>query len=148
MSAEKNKALVRRFVQEVQNEHKLDRVAEFMDVHMIDHFYDSQGLPQPENTVEAFKKFYSGMLASFPDLKGDIHDMIAEGDKVVTYKTFRGTHKGEFRGIPATGRQISVDVIDIFRVANGKLVEHWLVADWMALMQQIGALPGSGAPAR
>ncbi len=80
------------------------------------------------------------MLSAFPDLKAVIHDQVAEGDKVVTYKTFHGTHKGEFREIPPTGKKISVDVIDIFRIANGKMVEHWTVIDWMGLMQQLGVV--------
>ncbi|RMD87900.1 MAG: ester cyclase [Calditrichaeota bacterium] len=136
----KKKSLIRRFVQEVQNQHELQRVGEFMDTQMIDHFYDAQGMPQPNDAVEAFKKFYSGMLAAFPDLTVTIHDIITEGEKVVTYKTFHGTHQGTFKGFPPSGRKISVDVIDIFRLENGKFVEHWAVVDWMSLMQQIGAI--------
>ena len=138
MSMEQNKAIIHRFLQEVQNNHNLNIVDELMSPYMIDHFYERQGLPQPENAVEAFKKFYSGMLSSFPDLQVVVHELIAEGDKVCTYKTFKGTHLGEFRGKEPTGKPISVDVIDIFRIENAKMVEHWVVADWMSLMQQIG----------
>ncbi len=141
MTAEQNKAIIERFVEEVQNGHNLDMVEEVMSPGMIDHFYEGQGLPHPPNAVEAFKQFYTGMLQAFPDLQVVVHDMIAEGDRVFTYKSFQGTHQGEFKGIPATGRRISVDVMDVFRLANGKMVEHWVVADWMGLLQQIGALP-------
>jgi steroid delta-isomerase-like uncharacterized protein len=144
MSVEENKAIVRRFLEEVQSQHNLDIVGELMDPNMIDHYYDAQGLQQPKNAVEGFKKFFSGMLAAFPDIKAVIHDQVAEGDKVVTHKTFHGTHKGEFRGIPPTGKKASVDVIDIFRIADGKMVEHWAVIDWMGLMQQLGVVPKSG----
>ncbi len=137
MLAEQNKNIVHRFIEEVQNQHNLDIVEEFIDVKMKDHFYTSQGMPQPPNSVEAFKTFYSGMLKSFPDLKVKINDIIAENDKVVTYKTFYGTHKGEFKGIQPTNKNISVDVIDIFRIDGGKFVEHWAVIDWAALMKQI-----------
>ncbi len=68
-----------------------------------------------------------------------IHTIIAEDDKVCTYKTFHGTHLGDFRGIPPTGNKISVDVMDLFRLSDGKMVEHWVVADWAGMMQQIGA---------
>ncbi len=139
MSIEQNKAIIRRFLKEVQNGHNLNVVDELISPEMIDHFYDAQGLPQPPNAVEAFKQFYSGMLTSFPDLHVVIHAIIAEDDKVCTYKTFHGTHLGDFRGIPPTGNKISVDVMDLFRLSDGKMVEHWVVADWAGMMQQIGA---------
>ncbi len=138
MSIEHHKAIVRRFVEEVQGQHRLDLVEELMDRQMIDHFYETRGMPLPEDAVEAFKHFYSGMLAAFPDLHVEVHEIIAEGDKVVTYKTFHGTHRGAFQGIGPTGRRIAVDVMDIFRLAHGKMVEHWAVVDWMGLMRQIG----------
>ncbi len=146
MSIESNKALVRRFIEEVQSRHRLEVAAEIMAPHMIDHFYEAQGLPQPENAVEAFKAFYSSMLTAFPDLHVTVQDLLAEGDKVVTYKTFHGTHQGAFRGIPPTGNKISVDVMDIFRIADGKLVEHWAIIDWLNMMQQLGAVSGPQGP--
>jgi len=139
MSMTFNKEIVNRFVEEVQNNRRFERLGEFMSPTMIDHFYDDQGLPQPSDAIEAFKQFYSGMLSAFPDLRVLVHEMISEGDKVCTFKTVSGTHLGNFRGIPPTGKRISVKVMDIFRLANGKLVEHWVVADWMGVMQQIGA---------
>ncbi len=70
--------------------------------------------------------------------------MIAEGDKVVIRQTWSGTHKGEFMGIPATGRRVSIAVIDIIRVADGRFVEHWGQLDMMGMMQQLGAIPAPG----
>ncbi len=70
--------------------------------------------------------------------------MIAEGDKVVIRQTWSGTHKGEFMGIPATGRRVSIAVIDIIRVADGRFVEHWGQLDLMGMMQQLGAIPAPG----
>ena len=72
-------------------------------------------------------------------------DVVAEGDRVVIRKTFRGTQTGEFMGMPPTGKSISVGVIDIFRIAGGKIVEHWGLADMMGMMQQLGAMPAPGA---
>jgi steroid delta-isomerase-like uncharacterized protein len=136
MSLEKNKALIRRFVEEVQSQHKLTLVDEIMDPHMIDHY----GKPSP-NSVEAFKKFFSGFIAAFPDVKAVIHNQVAEGDKVITHKTFHGTHKGEFMGIPPTGKKVSLELIDIFRISGEKLVEHWAVADMLSVLQQLGVSP-------
>ena len=72
--------------------------------------------------------------------------MLADGDKVVTRKTFHGTHTGEFMGLPSTGNAISVDVIDIVRVRDGKFVEHWNVLDTLVLMRQMGASGIAGHP--
>ncbi len=142
MSLEANKALVRRFIEEVQNQHKLTAVDEIMDPNMID--YAAQ--PSSLNSVEAFKKFFSGILIALPDLKAVIHNQVAEGDKVVTHKTFHGTHKGEFMGIPPTGKKVALEVIDIFRIAGGKFTEHWAVVDMMSVMQQLGVLPSPSQP--
>jgi predicted ester cyclase len=70
-----------------------------------------------------------------------IHDQLSDGDKVVTRKTFQGTHRGELMGIPPTGNPVAFDVIDIVRVRDGQLVEHWNVIDTLGLMQQVGAVP-------
>jgi predicted ester cyclase len=82
--------------------------------------------------------------AAFPDGSMTIEDMIAEGDKVVTRKSYRGTHQGEFLSIPPTGRQIRVGLIDIMRIVDGKVVEHWNVGDDLGMLQQLGALPALG----
>jgi predicted SnoaL-like aldol condensation-catalyzing enzyme len=119
LSLEANKALVRRFIEEVQSQHKIMAVDEIMDPNMIEHF----GPPSSLNSVEAFKKFFAGFIAAFPDVKAVIHSQVAEGDKVVTHKTFH------------------IELIDIFRISGGKLMEHWAVVDWMSVMQQLGVLP-------
>ena len=142
MSLEANKALVRRFIEEVQNQHKLMAVDEIMDPNMIDH----AAKPSSLNSVETFKKFFSGMLITFPDLKAVIHNQVAEGDTVVTHKTFHGTHKGVFMGIPPTGKKVAIEVIDIFRIAGNKFAEHWAVVDMMNVMHQLGVLPSPGQP--
>lgn len=145
MSSEANKALVRRFVEEVQSKHRLDLVPEIVDPAMIDHYYEMQGLPEPGvDAVEAFRQFYTGILAAFPDVRAEIHLMVAEGDLVITHKTFHVTHRGAFMGMPPSGKKGSVDVIDIFRVAGGKLVEHWGLAGFAALVKQLGG-PNRGA---
>ena len=87
---------------------------------------------------------FAVLHSAFPDLRATVEDEIADGDKVVVRSTWRGTHQGEFQGIPATGKQVSFPVIDIVRFENGKAVEHWGLVDAMSLMQQLGAIPGPG----
>jgi len=77
---------------------------------------------------------------AFPDFKATIEQLIAEGDKVVLYMTWTGTQEGEFMGVPPTGKRLSVGVIDIIAIANGKFVEHWGIIDSGKMMQQLGAM--------
>lgn len=102
---------------------------------------EAQGL---QSMVEHTGAFLSG----FPDLETTIEDVIAEGDRVVVRATLRGTHSGEFGGIPPTGRRIEVADVDIFRVRDGKIVEMWAGPDRLAMMQQLGLLEeAEGEPA-
>jgi predicted ester cyclase len=88
--------------------------------------------------------FVTMLHGAFPDIKAVIHDQIAESDMVVTRKTFYGTHLGEFMGVAPTGKSVVIDGIDIIRIADGHLAEHWTVVDTLGLMQQIGALSSPG----
>ena len=81
------------------------------------------------------------MLAAFPDVQYDLHDLLAEGDRVAVRYTMRGTHRGELMGIPATGRKVAMPVTTIYRIANGQIAELWETYDALGLLQQIGALP-------
>jgi steroid delta-isomerase-like uncharacterized protein len=140
MSVEENKAVVKRFIEEVQNQYKLELVDQLFDPSYKDHASGPGIVPG----IEGFKQFFGMMLQTFPDLHATIHDQIAEGDKVVTRKTFSGTHKGDFRGLPPTGKQIELGVIDIFRISGGRIAEHWMQADFLGLMQQLGMIPPPG----
>jgi steroid delta-isomerase-like uncharacterized protein len=82
--------------------------------------------------------------AAFPDLQVTIHDQIAEGNTVVTRKTYQGTQLGAFMGLPPSGKRMSVEVIDILRIVDGKITEHWVVGDELGMLQQLGALPAPG----
>ena len=81
------------------------------------------------------------LRAAFPYFRADIHWQLADGDRVTTYKTYHGTHRGEFFGIASTGRQIQFETEDVMRVQGGKITEHWGVANLFSLMQQLGGLP-------
>ncbi len=139
MGLEEDKAAVRRFVVEVQSQHRLELVDELFAPDYIDHAVPL-GMPPAQGTGY-FKQFYTKKLRAFPNMQGTIHDQIAEGDKVTTRKTFRGTHQGEFMGIPPTGKEIELLVIDIFRVTGGKLAEHWGAWDRLSMLEQLGAMP-------
>jgi steroid delta-isomerase-like uncharacterized protein len=86
--------------------------------------------------------------AAFPDGRTTIDDIIAEGDKVVVRATMKGTHKGEFMGIPATGKQVTISGIDVTRFVNGKSTEHWGQWDTLGMMQQVGVVPPPGQQPR
>jgi steroid delta-isomerase-like uncharacterized protein len=87
------------------------------------------------------KEFLAPLTKAFPDLRRNIVDMVAEGDKVAVSINVTGTYKGEFQGIPATGKQASFTAMDILTIIDGKVIEEWTTADMMGLMQQIGAIP-------
>jgi predicted ester cyclase len=90
---------------------------------------------------QALKDHIDMFEAAFPLYELIAEDMIAEGDRVAVRATFRGTHQGEFAGIPATGYEVEIPVFLIYRIEDGKIAEHWMQADVMGLMQQLGALP-------
>jgi predicted ester cyclase len=85
--------------------------------------------------------FLQGFASAFPGARFTIEGMIAEGDRVATKKTFTGTHRGEFAGIPPTGREVTVTYVDILRLRDGRIVEHWLSMDQLSFMQQLGVIP-------
>ena len=95
-------------------------------------------LPGPEGVKEWAIMFRNGFI----DLRITEEQFIAEGDRVVGRFVAQGTHQGEFMGVPATGKQITVSGINIMRIADGMIAEHWVNLDAMGLMQQIGAIPG------
>jgi steroid delta-isomerase-like uncharacterized protein len=138
MATEQDKALVRRFVEEIFNQGNMRLADEIVAPDFVEHEQLPPGIP---NGREGVKALTSMMRSAFPDFKATIEDILADGDKVVIRMTWSGSHKGEFMGIPATGKRVSIGVIDIIRVSNGKFVEHWGQMDAMGMMQQLGAIP-------
>ncbi len=138
MSTEQNKALVRRLVEEVLNKGNMSVIDELFASGFVEHEKLPPGIPQG---LEGPKQLFTTLRSAFPDFKATIEHFVAEGDKVVLSMTWTGTQKGEFMGVPPKGRSISIEVIDIIRVVEGKFVEHWGIMDSMALMQQLGAIP-------
>lgn len=133
---ERNKAVIRRFVEEVQNQKNWDTFDELN----ADDFVNLSAPPGIPSDKEGGKMFLGAFISAFPDSRVTIEDMIAEGDRVVTKKTFNGTHTGELNGIPPTGNRVSIQYVDIMRVRNGQIIEHWLAMDQLNFMQQLGAI--------
>ena len=118
----------------------------FGDV-LADDFIEHEELPGIPPTKDGTKEFFRMYLAAFPDLRMAPEDVLSSGDKVVARSRATGTHQGELMGMPATGRSIDVQLIDIIRFGDdGRAVEHWGVFDTMTMMQQLGAVP-DGPPA-
>jgi predicted ester cyclase len=136
---EENKAVIRRFVEEVQNKKNEDVYDELNDPEFVN-LSSPPGVPTDR---EGGKVYLFGFLNAFPDCHFTIDDMVAEGDQVVTKKTFRGTHTAEFAGIPPTGKTVELQFVDIMRVRNGRIVEHWNCIDQLSFMQQLGVIPSS-----
>jgi steroid delta-isomerase-like uncharacterized protein len=137
LAAMTNKDVITRFVDEFQTGHDWAAFDELLHPDVVDHGRD----PDVPAGREGVRLLFEGMLAAFPDLRAEILDQAAEGDKVWTHKVFRATHEGEFSGIPATGREVEFRVIDIVRIRDGQIVEHWNVLDRLTLLQQLGAVP-------
>ena len=138
MSTEDNKANVRRGFEAV-NQKNLAVFDELLTPDVVFHSASTtmQGL-------EAYKQLLSVYVTAFPDLQFTIEDMIAEGDTVVVRYTTRGTHQGNFRGIPPTGKQVSGTGMFMDRLVNGKAVEQWINGDDLGLLQQLGVIPSMG----
>jgi steroid delta-isomerase-like uncharacterized protein len=140
MSNEANKAIVRRFYEEVFNQRNIDAIDELVHAE----FFNYDPTPAASRDPESMKQFIKTITQAFPDHHHAIEDLIAEGDKVVMRCTLTATHQGQFPGfleMPPTGKAICQRQIHILRVRDGKLAEHWVVRDDLTMMQQLGVIP-------
>jgi len=126
MSTENNKTLIRRYFEALSGK---DKATAVVNRYVID---------------EELKHHIAFYEAAFPNYELIAEDLIAEGDKVVVRSTFRGTHKGDLMGIAPTGKQVAMPLILIYRIADDKIVEHWMQADALGMMQQLGVIPPMG----
>jgi predicted ester cyclase len=129
--------VVRRFVSEYQTAADERAFNELLHPDVIDHSRPPGVAPGAEGVRQQF----DGFRAAFSDFRATILDQVAEGDKVVTRKLFRGTHQAPFQGIEPTGREVEIHVIDIVRVRDDQIVEHWNCVDRLGLLAQLGAAP-------
>ncbi len=133
MSADTNKLLVRRLVDEAQCKGNLAVVDELL----ADDFVDHSPFPGLPPTRDGVKTLFGYLRNAFPDLDVRIDEQIADDQKVVSRKTFTGTHRGEFMGVPSTGRPISFEVIDILTFRDGRISEHRVVFNALAIQSQL-----------
>lgn len=139
MSPEENKALNRRFWEEIFNQKNLAAIDELCTADFV--YHSAAG---PIHGSEAFKQFLRMYFHAFPDLHILIEDHIAEEDKVVVRNTVTGTHQGALMGIAPTGKRMRLSSIHVTRLVNGKGVEDWGNEDMLGLMQQLGVIPAMG----
>ena len=136
MSTEHNKTVIRRVFSELVNQGNVAVANELLEAGYINHNF-----PAPAPGSEGFMQVVAMFRTAFPDIVVNLNDVVAEGDRVATRGVFTGTHRGDFMGIPATGKRVAVKYIDIWRLENGKGRENWVQMDIIGLMQQLGAVP-------
>jgi steroid delta-isomerase-like uncharacterized protein len=141
MSEEENKALFRRYVEEGWAKGNVEAADEVFADRYVAHQPDGS---EQERGREDVKQFLRQYREAFPDLQITIEDQIAEGEKVVTRWSSRGTHQGEFRGIGPTGNEVRLTGIGIFRFSDGKVVESWDNFDQLGMLRQLEAIPEPG----
>ena len=132
MSLEENKAIVRRFI-EAYNKHDLSSFEDFVAPDFVDHTHQQQGL-------ESLKQLFAMAFKAFPDWHETIEDIVAEGDKVWIHVKTTGTHTGEWMGIAPTGKKVTSEMVDIYRIVNGKHVEGRFIGDQLDFLKKLGVI--------
>ncbi|HEY8438281.1 MAG TPA: ester cyclase [Candidatus Limnocylindrales bacterium] len=139
MTTDENKAIVRRFVQEIFVEGRKDTVDELLADDFVAHTWPSTSGDPKRDLKSAIDRAAAGLS----DAAFTIEDVIAEGDQVATRLTTAATQTGEFMGMPPTNKRYSIEEIHWFRLRDGKVVEHWHQFDQMGMMKQLGVTPGT-----
>jgi steroid delta-isomerase-like uncharacterized protein len=138
MSTSQNKELVRHTMNEL-DQRRLDGVIATYVADAVFH-----GFAPVTLDVNGYRQTMAALLDAFPDSRFLVHDVIAEGNKVAVRHHMQGTHQAPFQGIPASGKQVRIDAIALFRVEHEKISEIWLNADFLGLLQQLGVVPSPG----
>ncbi len=123
-----NKAIARSYLEDVWNDKRIERIDDLVTDTFTDHHYPSDYPLGPEGA----KRWFTLVRTAFPDIHCEINDIIAEGDKVMVQYILSGTHQGEFAGIPASGRFVSVEAVSIYKISGGKIAESWVISGLMA----------------
>ena len=133
----KNKDFIQAYNEDFWNKQNIAAFEKYYTADFIIHYADG------DLNCEQYKGLCQAYFTAFPDLHITINDLIAEDDKVVKVWTAKSTNKGDFMGIPATGNRIEVSGIEVFRIADGKIAENWVLMDNLGMMQQLGVIPKS-----
>jgi steroid delta-isomerase-like uncharacterized protein len=139
--SDQNKAIIRRFIEVVINGGDLDALARFWSEDFAWH-----GLGTSIHGLDQLRGMLAAYAAAIPDHRVEEGLLIAERDLVAGQWTAHGTHRGPLMGVPATGRRVEFQALDVYRLRDGKIVEQWAGDDLLSLLQQIGALPAAAAP--
>jgi steroid delta-isomerase-like uncharacterized protein len=137
--AENNKAVIGKFIEEVINQNRMARADDLV----VEDFVELDPLPGQRQGREGLKEVLGMMRAGFPDIHWVVEEMVAEGDKVVTRFTWTGTHRGEFLGVPATGRSVVVKGVVMDELTGGKMSRSRILMDSLGMMQQLGVIPSA-----
>ena len=137
MSADEIREVGRRFVEEVINKQNLAAADELV----AENFVELDPLPGQAQGREGLKQILAMFFAAFPDLHWTVEEDAAEGEKLWSRFTWRGTHRGDFLGVPATGNQVEVNGVVIDRIVEGKMVDSRILMNELSLMQQLGVIP-------
>ncbi|HXX00624.1 MAG TPA: ester cyclase [Candidatus Acidoferrales bacterium] len=144
MPPESNKQIVRRFIDELWNGRKLEVADELFAPDCVTHQLRSgepdSSTPRPPQHM---KEHVAGWLVAFPDLQMTAEGMLAEGDMVATSMVFQGTHLGTWSGVPPTGRRVSIRMVVVHRIADGKICEDWALVESLGFLQQLGLAPST-----
>jgi predicted ester cyclase len=136
---ERNKTLVRSFIEEIFNQHNLPSIGKYFG-------HDSvEGSPQAGKGGERFKQFLTEFFKAFPDMHTTIEHIVAENNLVVAFLNGSGTHKGEFHGTPPTNKPVNIRSADLYKIENEIITGHWDVVDQLSLLKQTGALLSESA---
>jgi steroid delta-isomerase-like uncharacterized protein len=139
-----NKATVRRF-SDAANTGDAELISKTIDELVEPDALIRTPLPLETTGAQKLKEVFARLHRAYPDLHVTIEDLVAEGDKVVSRNTVTGTHRGEYMGLPATGKSVTYNEIFIARFAGGRIAETWGVVDVLSQMRQLGAIPGGAS---
>ena len=139
--ADSNKAMIRRFVEEVKNKRQLEQLG---DIFHSDYQEHNATVASFGAGVQGYQNFLNHLFTAFPEDTVTIDEIVAEGDMVVYRGTETGTHKAEFLRIPATGKSATWTEIQFFKIKDGKVIEHWVDVDIFSWFQQLGVIPAMG----
>jgi steroid delta-isomerase-like uncharacterized protein len=131
---ERNKIIVRSFIEEIFNKHNLSSVEKYFGKDSV------EGSPQAGKGGEGFKQFLTDFFKAFPDMHTTIEHIVAENNRVVVFLNGSGTHKGKFHGIPPTNKSVNIRSADLYEIENDVITGHWDVVDQLNLLRQTGSL--------
>jgi steroid delta-isomerase-like uncharacterized protein len=144
-STQQNRAVVQRFYQEIWNERNLAVVEEIFAPNCVTHQLSSgAAIETASRDPETVKHHVGEWVKAFPDLRFEVEEVLADGDRVVSRSVMHGTHEGDWHGIAPTGRQVTIRMMVIHRIADGQIAEDWVLVESLGFFQQLGLLQSTG----